>query len=118
MNPSEHITAYIDQLQDWRGEMLTHYRALIHQVVPGITEDWKWGVPVFLHGKMVFAMSAFKDHVKINFFRCAELVDTHKLFNSGLDSKGHRSINIAQGEKVNEKALSDLLLAAVELAQR
>lgn len=74
----------------------------------------KWGVPVFLKNKkLVCAMSTFKEHTKFNFFEGASLNDKNKLFNSGLDSKKHRSINLTEDEVINEENLKDLIKQAI-----
>ena len=81
-----------------------------------IAEDWKWDTPVFTaHGKSVLALGAFKEHVKINFFKGASLDDPDKLFNAGLDAKASRAIDIQEGGKINGAALKALIQAAVAL---
>ena len=115
MTPSEQITERIASYQDWRGIRLAELREIIHAVAPELTEGWKWDVPVWLtpSGKLVCAISAFKDHVKINFFQGAQLPDPTGLFNSGLDSKAHRSINLAESDKINAPALREVIVAAI-----
>ena len=61
------------------------------------------------------AVGAFKDHVKINFFRGAALDDPRGLFNAGLDAKATRAIDLAQGDRLDEAALERLVRAAVAL---
>ena len=51
--------------------------------------------------------------VKLNFFKGASLPDPQNLFNAGLDAKASRAIDFAKGSRVNEKALRDLVRAAV-----
>jgi hypothetical protein len=103
------VEEYIEAHEDWRGELLSNLRDLINKTAPGMTEDFKWGVPVWTHDGLVCAISAFKDHVKINFLKGAYLSDPNGLFNSGLDSKEHRSINFAQDDKVNKEAIIQLV---------
>lgn len=115
MNASEQVDNYIKSISDWRGELLDQLRKIIHRADSEIQEEWKWDVPVFVHGKMVCAISAFKDHVKINFFQGAKLSDPHKLFNNGFDSKSHRSIDLKEGEMIREIGLKELIQEAVIL---
>lgn len=115
MDPSQLIDKHIKELADWRGEYLKKLRELIHQADSQIQEEWKWDTPVFVHKKMVCAISAFKEHVKINFFKGALLKDEHKLINAGLDSKSHRSIDFHKGDTIKEKELVDLVREAVGL---
>ncbi len=112
MTPSEQITAYLAELPDWRGTLLTELRACINEAAPTLTEEWKWGVPVWTGPKMVCAISAFKNHVKINFFKGVYLPDPHKIINAGLDSKEHRSIDFYEGDHLDKTALKELVQAA------
>ncbi len=114
MSTNERVDAYVAELSDWRGEKLAYYRNFIHETAPDLTEDWKWDVPIFVGKRMIMAISAFKDHVKINFFHGAQL-DGLGLFNSGLDSKSHRSINLTKDEVVDEEKLRRVILQAVAL---
>lgn len=115
MNASEQITNYINELADWRGKMLTRLRKLILNVAPGLIEAWKWGTPVWSHNGDVVSVGAFKDHIKINFFKGASLPDPHGLFNAGLEAKTTRGIDLYEGDTVDETALKELLRAAVAL---
>ncbi|CAN5165122.1 DUF1801 domain-containing protein [soil metagenome] len=115
MTPSESIDQQITSISDWRGALLTNLRKLIHEADPEITEEWKWDVPVFTHKGMVCAISAFKDHVKINFFKGAQLSDPHKLINNGFTSKAHRSIDFSENDTLNESGLKELIKEAVSL---
>ena len=114
LTPSQEIDKFINDLTDWRGKWIKHFRALILKTAPEVTEEWKWGVPVWAYKGNVVASGVFKDHVKLNFFKGASLPDPKKLFNSGLDAKATRAIDIAENDTVNEAALKDLIRAAVE----
>ena len=109
--PSPLITGYITALGDWRGLMLAKLRMIIREASPVLSEEWKWGSPVWTHNGLVCAASAFKDHVKVNFFRGASLKDPTGLFNAGLDAKTMRSVDLHQGDKID--ALKALVRAAV-----
>lgn len=115
MNPSQQIDSYIENQETWKSKILTQLRNLIHEANPEITEEWKWDVPVFVFSGMVCAISSFKDHVKINFFKGAQLNDTYAVINNGLESKAHRSIDFSEGESINEVAIKDLVNQAVIL---
>jgi hypothetical protein len=83
------------------------------KTAPDITEEWKWGTAVWSQHGLVCAAGAFKDHVKLNFFKGAALKDPKGLFNSGLDAKATRAIDFHRGDDINEAALTDLIRAAV-----
>src|SRR3981189_3048599 len=112
MTASEHITRHINDLGDWRGQMLARLRELIRGAPPDLVEEWKWNTPVWSRNGNVVAVGAFQDHVKVNFFKGASLDDPHRLFNAGLDAKATRAIDIHEGERINEAALRNLVRAA------
>ncbi len=114
LTPSQEIDKFINDLTDWRGKWIKQFRALILKTTPEVAEDWKWGVPVWTCKGNVVASGVFKDHVKLNFFKGASLSDPKKLFNAGLEAKATRAIDIAEGDKVDEAALKDLIRAAVD----
>jgi hypothetical protein len=113
MTASERITSHINDLADWRGQVLARLRELIRGAAPELVEDWKWNTPVWSHNGNVLAAGAFQDHVKVNFFKGASLDDPQRLFNAGLDAKASRAIDIHEGDRLNEPALKKLVRAAV-----
>lgn len=110
MTDQEKINEYIEAQGDWQKANLVAFRALVHEVIPGAEEAWKWMVPVFLsNGKLVCAMSVFKNHTKFNFFEGASLDDSLHAFNNGFDSKKHRSIDMSEGDEFKRDGISALL---------
>src|SRR6266849_1151963 len=100
------IDARIQELGDWRGEMLSRLRALIKQADPRVVEEWKWrGTPVWSHDGWSCTGETYKNVVKMTFSRGASLDDPSSLFNSSLDGNTRRSIDIHENDKINEKAL-------------
>ena len=112
--PSQLITQQIADLADWRGKRLAQLRQLIHEADPDITEEWKWGTGVWSHNGSVVSIGAFKDHVKVNFFKGASLNVPKGLFNAGLEAKATRAIDLHEGDKINSTALKKLIRAAVD----
>jgi hypothetical protein len=119
---SQLIDARIQELGDWRGEMLSHLRALIKQAGPQIVEEckWKkpsnpWGVPVWSHDGIICTGEVYKSAVKLTFAKGAALEDPAALFNSSLDGNVRRAIDFHEGDKVDEKALKALIRAAAAL---
>jgi hypothetical protein len=112
---SQLIDARIRELDDWRGEALAHVRALIKQADPDVVEEWKWSVPVWSHDGLICTGEVYKSAVKLTFAKGASLKDPSRLFNSSLEGKVRRAIDIREGEKINEKALQALIRAAVAL---
>ena len=113
-SPSENIDQFIVGLADWRGDLITRLRALINEAEPALKEDWKWDTPVWSSNGNVCAVGAFKNSVKINFFKGASLPDPQGLFNGGLQAKASRSIDLAEGDSIDERALQDLVRAAAD----
>src|SRR3954465_15519732 len=117
---SDKITNKIEELGDWRGDALARMRALIHAADPDVEEEWKWekpssgGTPVWSHDGDLCTGESYKAVVKLTFFRGAALEDPKKLFNSSLEGKTRRAIDIHEGEKVNEAAFKALIRAAVK----
>ena len=117
-SPSKLIDGRIKELGDWRGETLARIRAIIKQADPDVIEEWKWrGVPVWEHDGIICTGETYKAVVKMTFANGAALKDPAKLFNSSLEGNVRRAIEIAEDGKINERALKDLIRAAVELNQ-
>ena len=115
-SPSRLIDARIKELGDWRGAMLARLRALIHDAVPDVVEEWKWrGVPVWSHGGIITTGETYKSVVKLTFAKGAALEDPSGLFNSSLDGNVRRAIDFHEGEAVNEAAFKALVMEAVAL---
>lgn len=112
-NSSQLITDQIAELGDWRGKMLARLRKAILEAAPDITEEWKWGTAVWTNKGLVCSAGAFKDHVKLNFFKGASLKDPKRLFNAGLDAKATRAIDFNEGDTIDASALKALIRAAV-----
>src|SRR5262245_23805120 len=110
---SRRITNMIAKLADWRGKLLVQLRKLILEAAPAITEGWKWNTAIWTSNGMICAAGAFKDHVKLNFFKGASLKDPKRLFNAGLDAKATRAIDFTENDKIDESALKALIRAAV-----
>ncbi len=107
------IDARIVELGDWRGKTLQRVREIIREADPEIAEEWKWETPVWSHNGLVCTGETYKSVVKMTFARGAALKDPSRLFNSSLEGKVRRAIDIREGDKVNEAALQDLIRAAV-----
>jgi hypothetical protein len=120
-SPAQLIDARIEELGDWRGEMLSRVRALIKQADPDVVEEWKWrkasnpGVPVWSHDGMICTGETYKSVVKLTFAKGASLEDPAGLFNSSLEGKVRRAIDIREGGAIDEDAFRALIRAAVSL---
>ncbi len=113
---SELISKRIDQLRDWRGDTLSRMRKLIKEADPDVVEEWKWmGTPVWSHAGVICTGESYKKIVKLTFAKGASLKDPAGLFNSSLDGKVRRAIDIHEGEEVDKSAFKALVRQAVAL---
>jgi hypothetical protein len=118
-SPSQLIDARIEELGDWRGEMLARLRLLVKQADPEVTEEWKWrGVPVWYRDGMICTGETHKNVVKMTFAKGASLEDPSGLFNSSLEGNTRRAIDFHEGDKIDEKALKALIREAIALNMR
>ena len=115
-SPSDLIDKRIEELGDWRGEMLARLRALIKEADPEVVEEWKWrGVPVWSHAGIICTGETYKKAVKLTFPKGASLEDPSGLFNASLEGNTRRAIDFHEGDKIDEKALKALIRAAAAL---
>jgi hypothetical protein len=115
-SPAQLIDGRIEELGDWRGEMLSRVRALIKQADAEVVEEWKWrGVPVWSHDGQICTGETYKTVVKLTFAKGASLKDPSGLFNSSLEGNVRRAIDIREGEAIDEDAFTELIRAAVSL---
>ena len=114
-SPSQLIDERIEELGDWRGEMLGRLRTLIKEADPEVVEEWKWRVPAWSHDGLICTGETYKNAVKMTFAKGAALKDPSGLFNSSLEGNTRRAIDFHKGEKIDEEALKTLIRAAVAL---
>jgi hypothetical protein len=121
-SPSKTIDTIIDELGDWRGEMLAHVRDLIKQAEPDVVEEIKWqksanplGVPVWNHEGIICTGESYRDKVKLTFAKGASLDDPEGLFNASLDAKVRRVIDLHEGDKIDANAFKALVRDAAGL---
>ena len=107
------ISQRIAELADWRGETLARMRKLINEADPDVVEEWKWNVPVWSHDGIICTGETYKSVVKLTFARGASVKDPARLFNSSLEGKVRRAIDIHETDKIDERAFKALVKAAV-----
>lgn len=112
------IDDYIASLPEWQAKNLATFRAIVHDIAPTITEDWKWNTPFYLlNGRILFGTGTFKAHTKYNFLNGALLDDTDKLFNNGFDSQNSRGIDLKEKESIDERQLRALIIESIQLTK-
>src|SRR3982750_460322 len=115
MNLSERIDQLIAGITDWRGKTFADVRKAILAADREIIEEWKWmGSPVWSRDGIIAVANAHKGKVKLTFMHGARLADPDNLFNAGLEGNARRAIDFFEGDKINARALKDLVRAAIE----
>src|SRR5271169_6430222 len=118
MNPSERIDELIAKLTDWRGKTFAAIRRSILAADREIIEEWKWmGSPVWSRDGIIAVGNAHKDKVKLTFAHGARIPDPDKLFNAGFAGNTWRAIDFSERDKIHERALKNLVRAAVDYNQ-
>jgi hypothetical protein len=118
MNPSERIDQLIAKLTDWRGKTLASLRKAILAADREIIEEWKWmGSPVWSRDGIIAVATVLKDKVKLTFSNGARLPDPDKLYNAGLGGNAWRAIDLFEGDKIDERALKNLVRDAIDYNQ-
>ena len=118
MNPSQRIDELIAGIADWRGKTFAAIRKSILAADREIVEEWKWmGSPVWSRDGMIAVANAHKGKVKLTFAHGASLPDPDKLFNAGLDGNMRRAIDFFEGDGINDRALKNLVRAAIDYNQ-
>ena len=118
MTPSQRIDQLIDGITDWRGKTFAGVRKTILEADREIVEEWKWmGSPVWSRDGIIAVANAHKGKVKLTFMYGAKLADPRKLFNAGLEGNARRAIDFLEGDKINQRALKDLIRAAIDYNQ-
>jgi hypothetical protein len=118
MNPSQRIDRLIAELPDWRGKTFAAMRKSILAADREIVEEWKWmGSPVWSRDGIIAVANAHNGKVKLTFAYGASLPDPDRLFNAGLEGNARRAIDFFEGDKINDRALKNLVRAAIDYNQ-
>ena len=121
-SPAQEIDDRVKATKDWRGPTLSRLRELIKSADPAAVEEVKWrkpsnpgGVPVWSHDGILCIGDTLKNAVRLTFPQGARIKDPKKLFNTRLDSKTVRAIDVREGDPVDEAALKAIIHDAVRL---
>ena len=113
------VDELIAKTPGWRGTMLAKLRKIVRGADPEIAEDVKWkrpsnplGSAVWSHDGMVCVGVILKERVRLSFSAGSSLPDPKNLFNAQLLGKS-RAIDVSQNEKLDERALTAIVKAAV-----
>jgi hypothetical protein len=119
MTPTEQINNQLANLTDWEKPVMTKFREMVLATTPDFVEEFKWNTGVWtINGKLAIAFGSFKTHVKFNFLKGVELVDTKGLFNNGLESKTARAIDLFDDQNIDWDGIQDLIDQTVEIMKK
>ena len=117
-DPSGQIDRLIGEIADWRGQTFALVRKIIREADPEIIEEFKYmGTPVWSRDGTIAVANAFKGRVNVTFAYGASLPDPQKIFNAGFEGNERRVINYFENDTVDERALTDLVRAAIAYNQ-
>lgn len=71
------------------------------------------GSPCWYRDGLIAVANAHKEKVKLTFSQGASLPDPDKLFNAGLEGNKWRAIDFHEGDRINRRALKNIIRAAV-----
>lgn len=107
------VDDYFASLTGWQAGVAGRLRAIVKGSLPGVTEEIKWGQPVFDYHGPVCYLRAFERHVNFGFVRGSDLDDADRLLEGS--GANMRHVKIAGPDDVDEAALASLIKAAAEL---
>ena len=103
-------------------KLLDEVRGIMREADPEAIEEQKWkkpsnpaGVPVWSHDGIICVANELKGRLRLTFPKGASLADPRRLFNTRLDSKTVRAIDIPDGGSIDPVALKNLIRGAVAL---
>jgi hypothetical protein len=107
------VDAYIDALPRWQQEICHVVRDLAHRADAEVQETIKRGVqPYFVLAGNICALLATKDHVNV-FIYDPTVPDPVGLINQGRNNRTAKSVQLFQGDAIDNDALVAILRAVI-----
>jgi len=100
------VTEYIAHAPGEQQEIMKAIRALIHQRIKNVIEDFKWGRPVFRLKKDFAYLQANKHYVNLGFYKNVEKLDDPDKLLEGT-GKNMRHLKLRNVSDINSRLLSD-----------
>lgn len=107
MNLNQKVTDYIDKASIEQVEILESLRKLIHQSASGVSEEIKWGFPVFCKTKDFAYLRFAKKHITLGFYNIDKIKDPDNLLEGSGNTLKH--IKIKDKKDIDEKLLKEWL---------
>ena len=108
MNYNPKVSDYISNATEEQIEILEVLRNLIHETVENVSEEIKWGFPVFAQTKDFAYFRFAKKHITLGFYHIDKIQDPDNL----LEGEGNtlRHIKIKKLEDIQTKTVSAWLV--------
>jgi hypothetical protein len=108
------VDEYMNSLPVWQQDICRQVRDLVHAADPEVTETIKrTRQPYFTLNGNICALLAAKDHVTI-FIYDPIAPDPEGIINQGYDNLTARSIQVHEGESINQQALLNLFQEVIK----
>jgi hypothetical protein len=112
------VDAYINSLPEWQQSICQRVRELVHEADPSVEETIKRSVqPYFVLDGNICALLAAKSHVNV-FIYDPTVADPEGIINQGHGNLTARSVQISEGDLINEKALLAMFRAVIDNNRR
>jgi hypothetical protein len=112
---NDHVTAYIQEQEPWKQEVLRPLRAAIHDADPEIQEFIKWGTPSFEHAGAVVWLFCATEWVHVS-FRYGSLLDVPAGTweeDADTESQAKRTMKFRKGAELPVELIRRLVAQAV-----
>jgi hypothetical protein len=114
------------EFKDWRYHLLEEFSQFLESTFPMLEKEIKWkkpsnsmqGIPVWSFKGLICTGETYKDKVKFTFAKGASIKDPGNVFNSSLEGKTRRAIDIHKGVKLDKTGLKAIIIQAIELNQK
>jgi hypothetical protein len=107
MNYNQKVTDYIGDAPTEQSEMLEVLRGLIHETVGNVSEEIKWGFPVFAQAKDFAYLRLAKKHITLGFYHIDKLKDPQGLLEG--EGKIFKHIKIRKLEDIKSQMIEEWL---------
>jgi hypothetical protein len=106
------VTNYIKKAPSPQKEIMENLRTLIHESIPGTTEEFKWGQPIFKKNKDFCYLKTTKNHVNLGFLNFEILNDPDSLLEG--TGKQMRHVKIKSTEEIKYDLFKEWFRASAE----
>lgn len=107
MNYTPKVTEYIDNATEEQIIILETLRKLVHETVDNVSEEIKWGFPVFAQKKDFAYLRFTKKHITLGFYNIDKIEDPDNLLEGNGNTLKH--IKIKNADEIQPKVIAKWL---------